>query len=578
MPLLFRVIASPRRYARRAISILQDGRPGLASTAERLLERRLRFDLWVRERQLRFDLWGGAEDVALARLESILASRWSSSGARLGAGCTLATWLDFKGYPDRALSVLESLESCVPSDANSHKRTMRLAALLHRGGDTAAARAVLGRTRIPSVRVATDCALARANLADDDEERLEAINGRLRRRELAELRRIDPARPLALENIEATAGSCALPDLGKVSVIMPAFNAEATIATALRSLIRQSYPNLEIIVVDDCSTDATAEIVAGMARGDGRIRLVRQPENRGAYPARNRGLAEACGDFITTHDADDWSHPQKIELQLATLAPAPELVGVMSYWARIRPPFQFTTNWRLGHEIVHWSHSSFLFRRAVRDRVGSWDEVRVSADTEYIWRVERVYGPQSIRKIMADVPLAFALDDESSLTRHKLTHVRTTYHGLRHYYREISRYWQERHPEGLPPEAAAAKMRMIPVEMFSARPPPVEIDLLLRGDLSEAGAVRRLQAEAAANPGLRLGLAHSLDPTVRRTKLGYAAEFVDAAFALMADPRVRIVLPGTEPEGVRVFDASGPKRASPVGPRVLTDILQRAKE
>ena len=545
------ITSAPRREARRALVLLRTGLFAPVSAAYKL-----------RDRRMRFDLWGGAEAEALQKLQKTIASPWSTTTARLGAVCTLSTWLDFNDRSDEALSLLAALGVSHPRVLRSHQWTIRMATLLHRKGDLAQARAILDRTKVTNSRVGANVALARANVVQSDEERIAIINERFARSGLAGLRLIDPALPLTLGNIAVDSPSCGISDMGKVTVIMPAFQAERTIRTALHSVLQQTYRNLEVIVVDDCSPDRTSDAVEEIAGSDARVKLIRQPENRGAYPARNRALAEATGTFVTTHDADDWSHPQKIELELAALAEDPDLAGVVTFWARVRPPFIFTSNWRLGHEILHWSHSSFLFRGTICDRLGTWDEVRVSADTEFIWRIQKAYGEDSIQRLRADVPLAFALDDESSLTRRRLTHVRTTYFGLRHYYREICRYWQNRYPEGLPPEAAAEKARMIPVEMYRSDPQPVEIDLLLTGDLSVAAVIRQMRKRMDASPGLRFGLAHRLDTTARRPKLSYAAEFHDEAFPLIADPRVRIVLPSSEPAGVPRYDVNRTQRGA----------------
>lgn len=101
-----------------------------------------------------------------------------------------------------------------------------------------------------------------------------------------------------------------------VSVIMPAFNAEKTIEMSLRSVMNQSYRELEIIVVDDGSTDRTAEIVSRLAKEDDRIRLISSPQNAGCYPARNLGLRNCTGKFITFHDADDISLKDRLQRQL----------------------------------------------------------------------------------------------------------------------------------------------------------------------------------------------------------------------------------------------------------------------
>ena len=104
-----------------------------------------------------------------------------------------------------------------------------------------------------------------------------------------------------------------------ISVVIPAYNREATIETAILSVLGQTVPPLEVIVVDDGSADGTAARVEAMA--DPRIRLVRQP-NGGISAARNSGIREARGDWVAFQDSDDEWLPRKLERQLATLAAA----------------------------------------------------------------------------------------------------------------------------------------------------------------------------------------------------------------------------------------------------------------
>lgn len=99
----------------------------------------------------------------------------------------------------------------------------------------------------------------------------------------------------------------------RASIIIPAFNAEKTIARALGSARSQSEARLEIIVVDDASTDRTSAIVAGEAAVDHRVRLLRLPLNVGPAAARNQGIAIAKGNWIALLDADDSYHPERIE-------------------------------------------------------------------------------------------------------------------------------------------------------------------------------------------------------------------------------------------------------------------------
>ena len=98
----------------------------------------------------------------------------------------------------------------------------------------------------------------------------------------------------------------------RVSVVIPAFNAESTIERAIASARRQTEQKLEIIVVDDASSDRTPEIVARVAELDARIRLLREPKNAGPAAARNRGIAAAKGDWIALLDADDSYLPERL--------------------------------------------------------------------------------------------------------------------------------------------------------------------------------------------------------------------------------------------------------------------------
>lgn len=109
------------------------------------------------------------------------------------------------------------------------------------------------------------------------------------------------------------------------SIIVPAFNVEATLAETLTALLAQTHPDFEIIVVDDGSTDRTPMIARRFTR-DARVRIVRQA-NRGLAGARNSGISAAKGEIIGFCDADDLWHPEKLTRHAAHLAANPE-VGV----------------------------------------------------------------------------------------------------------------------------------------------------------------------------------------------------------------------------------------------------------
>jgi glycosyltransferase involved in cell wall biosynthesis len=105
-----------------------------------------------------------------------------------------------------------------------------------------------------------------------------------------------------------------------VSVVIPAYNAASTIAEAIATVRAQTVAPLEIIVVDDCSKDATLQALESLAAPD--LIVIKSPINKGGSAARNRGIDVASGDYVALLDADDLWVPHKLERQLASLAAA----------------------------------------------------------------------------------------------------------------------------------------------------------------------------------------------------------------------------------------------------------------
>ena len=111
-----------------------------------------------------------------------------------------------------------------------------------------------------------------------------------------------------------------------VSVIIPAYNSASTIIRALQSVAAQTLAPLEIIVVDDASTDTTHDLVTTFASSSSiPVRVVTQTINSGPSAARNAGWDRAIGDYIAFLDADDQWHPRKIELQYPIMQTQPEV-------------------------------------------------------------------------------------------------------------------------------------------------------------------------------------------------------------------------------------------------------------
>ncbi|MFD1215441.1 glycosyltransferase [Microbulbifer celer] len=405
-----------------------------------------------------YHLMRGGESLMLPRLEALTRSREASDQERYYAAWSLARWCaardDWRGAVNY---LLVFLDSTAPYPVHAGPYYLMLYAALQCGRVEIARRAFGAlEARFPGHPALF---LARANMfsasADSgerqaaDQQKLAAINQLFESRNLVSIG-CTLAEPLVLDNLRAgsdltAAGSV---DAPRVSVVVPVFNAERTIETALRALCQQTWRNLEILVVNDASTDGSQQVLDAFVSETGvraglNIRLLSHSVNHGAYAARNTALVAATGDFITTHDSDDWSHPQKIELQVRALLEAPDKVASVSHWVRATESLEFGA-WHIDDSWVYRNVSSLMVRRSVVDTLGYWDRVSVNADTEYYYRILSVFGEGAITEVCEGIPLAFGRIDSGSLSRRSDTHLVTRYGGLRKDYEDAARRWHAR--------------------------------------------------------------------------------------------------------------------------------------
>lgn len=122
-----------------------------------------------------------------------------------------------------------------------------------------------------------------------------------------------------------------------VSVLVTSHNTEEYVEACLESLLSQSYPNLEVIVIDDASQDDTPAIVQRVARGNGRIRLLQLNANLGTYYAKNLGILKARGEVMFFQDSDDICHPHRLALQMEALRSRPQARIVRGAYSRVDP-------------------------------------------------------------------------------------------------------------------------------------------------------------------------------------------------------------------------------------------------
>ncbi len=186
-----------------------------------------------------------------------------------------------------------------------------------------------------------------------------------------------------------------------VSILMPCYNAERCVAAAVQSALDQTWPNKEIIVVDDGSTDGSGEILESF-RGRG-VKVIHQ-ENKGQCAAANRAFKESNGDYIKFFDADDLLKPKTVELQMTRIENCETAVASaewgrfygddlstfrlnpQSVWRDMDPLDWLVEAWQDARPMMQCA--LWLIPRAVLERSGLWDErLSLINDFEFFARV-----------------------------------------------------------------------------------------------------------------------------------------------------------------------------------------------
>jgi hypothetical protein len=180
-----------------------------------------------------------------------------------------------------------------------------------------------------------------------------------------------------------------------VSVVMPIYNAQRFGPAAIESILHQTFTDFEFIIVDDCSTDQTPDLLQAYQQADSRIRVIRLGHNQGATAALNRGCQEMVGHYIARMDADDISLPDRLEKQVAFLDAHPE-VGVVGCWIQnmdasgqidrvVRLPAQNGLIKWLMLFFSPFAHPTVMMRREVLFQAGLYQTDILKAQDYDLW-------------------------------------------------------------------------------------------------------------------------------------------------------------------------------------------------
>ena len=354
---------------------------------------------------------------------------------------------------------------------------------------------------------------------------IEILNELYAAEDLAPVRFTEPLGPTLLDSLTSDVPARQISG-PRVSVIVPSFNGSEFIRTTLDSLVAQTWQDLEIIVVDDFSDQDHRESLRQICEEYEDVTLLMQPRNLGAYMARNRGLALATGDYVTVHDDDDWSHPQKIEIQMRHLLDHPEAAANMGRHARASEDLLLT---RINNNpsFSQPNFSSLLARRETIEKLGGWDTVNRGADAEFRDRLVKLTGAPV--EVVGNMAQSFTRTHGASLTAGEIG---------RGYIDPARLFYQAAYFRAL--EAATVEGGTLHMDDF---PRPLNMKPGMRGkhlgtfdvvfatDFRFPGGTTSLttnEIEFAARQGLRVGMIQ-MDSPMNSTKDAISSRALDVA-------------------------------------------------
>lgn len=205
-----------------------------------------------------------------------------------------------------------------------------------------------------------------------------------------------------------------------MSIVLPTYNRAARLPHALQHCLQQTYANLEVIVVDDGSADATPEVVRQLQHEDERVRYVRQA-NRGLPAALNAGFRQSRGDYLTWTSDDNWYHDEAITIMAHALTEQPGVGLVYCDYEVVDGAGRWLRRAHLGepHNLMRENcvGACFLYRRRVYEVIGNYDVgLFLAEDYDYWLRVRHAFLMHHIPDV---APYSYGWH-EASLTEKRL--------------------------------------------------------------------------------------------------------------------------------------------------------------
>lgn len=340
--------------------------------------------------------------------------------------------------------------------------------------------------------------------------------------------RLSTADKAPLDRLETLPAEGTSTEAAKISVLVPSYNGSAYVETAINSLLSQTWHNLEIIIVDDCSAPEHVEVLREISNRDPRIQLILSNENKGPYCARNLGLEMATGDFITVHDDDDWSHAQKLQIQVEHLLQNPSVPANLSNHSRATEDLEFL---RINNnpQFTQPNFSSLMVRRSVIETLGPWDAIGRGADAEFRDRLVNWYG--DALPVVGNHPMSFTRTRANSLTAGEMKRGYVD-PSRRLYLAAYTRWHQQEREAGR--TAANSRKGRLPFAIASNLNPGgtkqgSKFDVIYATDFRFPGGTSTLtltELEAAVKEGLKVGVVQ-LDSPLNKPGTSMTERFFD---------------------------------------------------